>query len=776
VNHGWLVPAALGLAATVCLAEPPPAVTAEDYARAERFVLGNAQQYILNGDVEHHWIADTERLHYRRETSMGHEFTVFDAATAKRRPAFDHAALASALSAATAQPVEARRLPFARLDRLEEGRFVELTLEGRRWRCELQAECAPIAELARPGEVLSPDGRWGILRKGNDVWLRSLADDVERALTTDGTPELSYGGRDWLDHLRGLAPRITEALWSLDSRYVLVERGDTRGVLDMHFVEHVPPKGVRPNLYSVPVAFPGDPNKEHVDAIVIFDVLTGRRVEARHEAFMNGYGPMLQENDVWWSPDAREVYVTPHEVYRKVQRLLSVDAATGAVRTLIEETSPTFVNDGVMLYESNRGPSFLSTGEIIWYSERDDWGHLYLYDRTGRLEGQITKGPWRVRDVVRVDERRRQVYFTANGREPGEDPYQRHLYVVSLDGSGLRLLTPGDADHDVDADEGFSPSGEHFVEIGSRPDLPAVTRVRRRDGHAVATLETADVTALLKGGFTFPEPFEALAADGRTKIYGNLFFPSRFDSSRRYPVVDSIYPGPQRIQTAKSFMRGLGEHSTADQGFAQSLAELGFIVVTVDGRGTPLRSKSFHDVVYGNMQQAGNLEDHVAALKRLAAGRPYMDLERVGIYGHSAGGFAVVRAMAEYPDFFKVGISSAGDHDLRGDDLGFATTFQGPYEGQRWEPLVNARLVHDIRGKLLMIHGDMDQLVSISQALQLVDALIRANKDYELLYVPNAGHDVDRNPYVIRRRWDYFVRHLLGAQPPAGYRIGTPPQ
>jgi dipeptidyl aminopeptidase/acylaminoacyl peptidase len=288
-------------------------------------------------------------------------------------------------------------------------------------------------------------------------------------------------------------------------------------------------------------------------------------------------------------------------------------------------------------------------------------------------------------------------------------------------------------------------------------------------------LEVADISPLLELGYTMPEPFQVLAADGSTPIYGTIFRPGRFDPSRRYPVVDVIYPGPQRIQTAKSFMRGLVTHAISEQGFAQSLAELGFIVVTLDGRGTPLRSKAFHDVSYGNMQQAGNLEDHVAGIRQLAQRYPCMDLDRVGIYGHSSGGFATVRAMLDHPEFFKVGISSAGDHDPRGDDLGWATTYQGPYTEESWAPLINARLVERLRGKLLLIQGDMDQAVHSAITFQLMDALIKANKDFDLLIVPNAGHDVDRHAYVVRRRWDYFVRNLLGVEPPAGYRIMQPP-
>jgi dipeptidyl-peptidase-4 len=772
-RHQTFVPLFLGLSAA-CQGAAPTAVTAEDYARAERFILGNARHYILNGDVRHAWLEDGERLYYRRDTRGGKEFLLVDASRASRAPAFDHEALARALAGASGLTVEGRNLPFDWFEFRDGGRAIELEAGGRWWRCVLGGNCSQMDRRDAPEEARSPDGRWALVRKGYDVWLRSLTDGTERQITTDGVQRFSYGGQDGLMQFRKLEPSRTVALWSPDSRRVAFEKVDDRGVLDMYFLQQVPEDGtVRPILYKEPVAFPGEPHKGHVDTVIILDVASGERTDVRHPSFLAGIGSIILDDDMFWSPDGGTLFLTPNEEGRKTLRLLAVDAGTGELRQVIEESSDTYLDGGATLFGS-RGPNFLRTGEIIWYSERDDWGHLYLYDRDGKLKNRITRGAWKVRDVVRVDERRRQVYFTANGREAGEDPYQRHLYVAHLDGTGLRLLTPENADHDVDVDLGFSPSGRHFVEIHSRPDRVPETVLRARDGRVVMKLEMADISQLQAEGYTMPEPFEVTAADGKTRIYGTIFRPGRLDPAKRYPVVDIIYPGPQRIQTVKSYMRTPSTHGMAELGFMQSLAELGFIVVTIDGRGTPLRSKSFHDIAYGNMQQAGNIDDHIAGLRELAGRYPYMDLNRVGVYGHSSGGFATVRAMLDHPEFYKVGISSAGDHDQRGDDLGWATTYQGPYSPALWEPTINARLVDRLAGKLLLVQGDMDQAVHSAVTMQLVDALIKANKDFDLLLVPNAGHEVDRHTYVIRRRWDYFVRHLLGAEPPHDYRIGTP--
>jgi dipeptidyl-peptidase 4 len=757
-------------ACDVALAQTRPTVTAQDYARAERFILDGAPQLVLNGDIHHRWI-DGDRFHYMRHTGEGRtEFVIVDAATARREPAFDHGALARALSAATGQPADPQRLPFDRFEFVEGGRAIQMQIAAQEWQCALGAACSKVVAPSRPGEVLSPDGKWAAFRKDHNLWVRSLETGQERALTTDGVEDLSYGGQDDLDQVRGKAPRGTSVVWSPDSRRLIAERVDDRGVKDVYFLQQVPDDGsVRPVLHALPGALPGEPNKRHVDAVVIIDLAGGRRVEVKHASFARGIYSIIDENHIWWSADGRRIFATPNEEGRKELRLLAIDPDSGRIEQLIEEKSPTYIDGGHSRWGA-RGPSILRSGEIIWYSERDGWGHLYLHDRSGTLVRQLTRGEWKVRDVIRVDEKARKVYFTAGGREANEDPYQRHLYVVNLDGSGLRLLTPGNADHEVDIDRGFAPSGRYFVEIYSRPDLPAVTVLRKSDGASVATLEQADISQLQAIGFTMPEPFSVLAADNRTRIYGTLFRPGRFDPTRRYPVVDVIYPGPQRIQTAKSFMRGLASHATAEQGFIHSLTQLGFIVVTIDGRGTPWRSKAFHDVSYANMQQAGNLDDHIAGIRQLAARYPSLDLDRVGIYGHSSGGFAAVRAVFTRADFYRVAVSSAGDHDQRNDDLGWATTYQGPF-GDRWDATINARFVDGFKGKLLLVQGDLDEAVHPAVTMQLVDALIKANKNFDLLLVPNAGHEVDRHPYVIRRRWDYFVQHLMGAEPAQDYRI-----
>ena len=358
------------------------------------------------------------------------------------------------------------------------------------------------------------------------------------------------------------------------------------------------------------------------------------------------------------------------------------------------------------------------------------------------------------------------------GREASRDPYYHHLHAVSLDGGAPRLLTPEDAEHGewppwVD----FSPDGRYFVDRFSRIDQPPRTVLRKSSGELVARIVEADVSPLLASGWRYPERFTAKASDGETVLHGMIVLPHDFDPADKYPVVESIYPGPQATRTPRGFTDVVGEST-------RCLADLGFVVFTVDGPGTPGRSKAFLDAQYGRAWPAG-LADHVAVLAQLAETRPYMDLGRVGIYGHSAGAYAAVRAMLEYPDLYRVGVASAGNHDQALTNVTWGERWVGPYAGPGWDTQANRTLAGNLRGKLLLVTGDLDDNVNPAATLQLVDALVDANRDFDLLVLPNRNHDFaatwgtwHEDPYFTRRRWDYFVEHLMGEQPPSGYQVG----
>ena len=405
---------------------------------------------------------------------------------------------------------------------------------------------------------------------------------------------------------------------------------------------------------------------------------------------------------------------------------------------------------------------------MIWFSERDNWGQLYLYDlETGKLKNQITSGDGNVTQLLRVDESRRVLYFLGVGREKGRDPYFTHLYRIGFDGRNQQLLTPEHATHEIS----LAPSGKFFVDAYSTPEVPPVAVVRDIEGREALALETADASRLYAAGWKAPVPFTVKARDGNTDLYGLMYKPTSLDPTRKYPIINHIYPGPQTGSVG-------GRAFSPARGDAQALAELGFIVVELDGMGTPWRSKKFHEAYYGDMGD-NTLPDQVTGMKQLAQRYPWIDIERAGIYGHSGGGYAAAGAMFRYPDFFKAGISEAGNHDNREYEDDWAEKWQGLLETRpdgttNYDNQANQNVAKNLKGKLLLAHGTMDTNVPPYNTLLVVNELIKANKDFDLLMLPNRGHGFGNEPYMIRRRWDYFVRYLLGAEPPKEYELHPP--
>jgi dipeptidyl aminopeptidase/acylaminoacyl peptidase len=474
--------------------------------------------------------------------------------------------------------------------------------------------------------------------------------------------------------------------------------------------------------------------------------------------------------DAQWNPDSTQLAFVSTSRDHKDAKLRIADAATGAVREVLEEQAATYFESDIS--QSNFGAvnwRYLpARNELIWYSARDDWAHLYLYDlATGKLKHRITAGPWNVIQVLKVDEKARVVYFLGVGREPGQNPYFVHLYKVGLNGLNLRLLTPEDATHEVS----LAPSGSYFIDSYSTPDTAPVTVLRNGAGKKLLELEKADITGLTAQGWVPPELITVKARDGVTDLHGLLFKPSHFDASRRYPLVNEIYPGPQ-VGSVNLWSDKQQWKFAPSRGDAQSLAELGFIVVAIDGMGTELRSRKFHDTYYGDMGD-NTLPDQVAAMTELAHRYTWIDLERAGIYGHSGGGFAAAAAMLRYPDFFKVGIAESGNHDQTGYTDDWGEKFQGllqrrPDGTSNYDSQANQNLAANLKGHLLLAHGTLDENVPPNLTLLLADALINANKNFDLILLPNQHHEYTgrAQTWMIRQRWDYFVRYLLGAYPP----------
>jgi dipeptidyl-peptidase-4 len=775
-------------------ADVTPRVTRQDYARAERFLSWNKDRYVLNADIQHHWIGQEDRFWYMRTTATHEkEFVVVDAVAGKQTIAFDHARLAAMLSNATASPVRPGNLPFSTFSLRDGGAEIELRLGDQLWRCRFERSTCDEAPLpVAESEVISPDGKWAAFLRDHNVWVRSLTGHGPTfALTTDGAEHYGYGetpgySTHSISDLRARKPMQPQVLWSPDSRLLLTHRLDERKVADLHLVQAVPEDGsTRPKLYTYRYPMAGD-EQLPMSQLVILDVHARRHIAVATAPMICSTATLIEKQEAWWSSRGDELFFLRRDRFSKSVGLYRASASTGHAAEVLRETSDTIVQtNGNNVFDRPQVRT-LSNGDVIWYSQRDGWGHLYYYDSTGRLKNRITSGNWVVRSIARVDEVSRTIYFSASGREAGRDPYEQRLYSIGFDGSALVLLTPEPADHswpffsfgpahdDPLAPEAqkaqFSMSGRYFIDHYSRPDLPPVMMLKAADGRTVLKVEEADISELRAGGYTPIEPFMVMAADGRTPIFGNIFRPSKFDPQLRYPIIDASYPGPQAIRTAKRFTA-----AAFDVLEAQSLAELGFIVITLDGRGTPHRSKAFLDHSYGRLDRASDLEDHIAGIRQLARRYPYMDISRVGIDGASGGGAAAVRAILSYPNFYKVAVAAEGNQDQRSYLASWGDTYMGPAKRGDYQAASTLPLAKDLTGKLLLMHGELDDNVPPSSTLQLVDALVKANKDFDLLILPNANHMAfATSTYFIRRKWDYFVRHLLQAEPPANYSIARP--
>ncbi|MFF0274827.1 DPP IV N-terminal domain-containing protein [Streptomyces sp. NPDC004330] len=741
--------------------------TTENYQAAERLLRRPARpgELVVGDKVRPQWIDGGARFWYAVADGAGKRFVLVDPAAGSRRPAFDHARLAASLAAAAGQPVDPEALPFPGIE-LSDGE-VRFAAFGAYWRCDLDAYACGPAEFTAPGnplDVISPDGRSAVSQRGHDLWARSLSDGREWPLTTDGAPGHAYGrgpaatGNATLLRKLGLPHLPPAVAWSPDSTRVLAHRTDEREVRRTHLVEARPADGGAPRPHTQPYAYAGD---EHLPLaeLVVLDVAEGTVVRARTEPLIMTHVSPVTVKWAWWSADGSAVHFLARPRDHRSLTLNRLDPVTGEVATLIGESGETRVEPNQWMTE----PPLVRVlaDEVLWFSQRDGWGHLYRYDlHTGELLGRVTSGPWLVRQILRVDEAERVVYFTASGLVE-EDPYRRTVCRVGLDGSGFTRLTDDALDHVTVQPEG-PYAREYFVDSASTVDTAPVTTVRDWTGRVLVELERADVTGLVATGWTAPERFRVKAADGETDVYGVLYRPRGFDPARRYPVVDTLYPGPQVNRVAPCFdPGGMGLD-------AEPLAALGFVVIALDGRGTPGRSKAFHDASSGRLADAGSLADHVAALGQLAGTRPWMDLDRVGVFGHSGGGFAAARALLDFPEVYRAGVALSGSHDAPTFNAGFVEAYDGAGAPAAWARTSNLDLADRLAGRLLLVHGEMDDQVHPQQTLRLAERLLAAGKDFELHVVPGAEHTfIDCLAHVRTRCWDFLVRELAGAQPPA---------
>ncbi|MFL2481259.1 MAG: DPP IV N-terminal domain-containing protein [Woeseiaceae bacterium] len=618
-------------------------------------------------------------------------------------------------------------------------------------------------------EHLSPDGTKAAFIVDYNLWVRDTRNNNITQLTFDGTEHYGYATNNagWVRDDRPVL------LWSPDSKKIATFRHDSRNVGEMYLVST---KVGHPELDAWKYPLPGDDSIFMIERIILHLDDEPRMVKLNmppdpHRSSTGDHVADRQGRfiDVEWSAQSDLLAFVSSSRDHKSAKLRLADPETGEIRDIYNETVATYYESGFInpnwriLHHRN---------EFIWYSEKDNWAHLYLHDlQTGKIKKQLTSGDWSVLDLQRVDESNGLIFFTAANKENG-DPYFHYLYSLNLDIGEPKLLTPEAANHSIE----WSTSGEYLVDTFSTPNIVPTSVIRDKAGKIVMSLEKADASALIKKGWVAPEAFVVKARDNLTDLYGLLYKPSNFNPEYSYPILNYIYPGPQAGSVGSRSFRAARRDK-------QAIAELGFIVVEVDAMGTPGRSKSFHDAYYGNMGDNG-LPDQITAIKQLAVERPWMDLQRIGVWGHSGGGYASTGAILRYPDFYKVAVSSAGNHDNRNYEDDWGEKWQGLLEESsitdangneilttNYDNQANQLLAKNLEGKLLLAHGMMDDNVPPSNTLLMVQALIEAEKDFDLVIFPEAKHGFGNSRYFMKKRWNYFVKHLHNIEPPEDFHF-----
>lgn len=783
----------------LCLVFLPVVIYAQgtraDYERANK-LRDKFQALAVNVPERVNAIGNTSRFWYRKSVKGGNEFVLVDAETLTKKPAFDHAKLAASLSAAAGEKYTPVTLPFMSITFVDNEQALEFAAAGSAWKCSLSdyackktgpaplgpprgrgpdesldefpeefgndvydgmAALPPQAQQVRggfqfPGQApappaqeqkASPDGKWEALIQNFNVFIRLKGKTEVSPLSFDGSEGNYY--------------TATSIAWAPDSKRLVAYRVRPGYQRQVHYVESSPADQLQPKNSTREYAKPGDPLD--IAQPVLFDVEAKKQVVIDNTLFPNPYS---LSNPVWWK-DGRAFTFEYNQRGHQVYRVIEVDAAAGKARALISEEPQTFFSYRPLtgnLRETGTKYRFdLSDGkEILWASERDGWRHLYLYDGvTGEVKNQITKGDWVFRAVDKVDEGKRQIWFQASGMNPGQDPYFSHFYRINFDGTGLTAFTEADGTHTVT----YSSDMKYYVDTWSRVDLPPVSELRRtEDKKLLLELERGDIKELIAAGWRAPEVFKAKGRDGKTDIWGVIIRPTNFNPSKKHPVIESIYAGPQGSFVPKSFSAYSAQ---------QSLAELGFIVAQIDGMGTANRSKAFHDVAWKNLGDAG-FPDRILWHKAVAAKYPYYDISRVGIYGGSAGGQNSTGGVLFHPEFYKAAVSNCGCHDNRMDKMWWNEQWMGWPLGPHYAASSNVDNAYRLKGALLMSVGELDTNVDPSSTFQVVNALMKADKKFDLLVVPGGGHG-SGGDFFLRLQRDFFVHHLLGVEPPDWNKI-----
>lgn len=751
----------------------------------QRRGFGQPERGVYKARIAPHWLTNNIQFWYRNDLRGGtKEFILVDAEKGTRQRAFDHDKLAAALAKAAGEEVKADKLPFSDIQFVENGNAITFDAFSKSWRCDLDNYlCVPAAtnsnsslspspdlegaqsELAYVGppspqeqttnmlsgrsrgnrrrgerDMRSPDEKWTAFVRDHNVFVRSEPDGAETQLSSDGAESNSY------EHLE----------WSPDSRSLVAWRVEPEDIGLVYLVQSSPPGGGRAVMRQRPYAQAGDKFPKY--ELNIFDVGSHKQTKPEVDRYEHEY----ELPQIHWMRDKRHFAWQQEDRGHQHLRVIEADCDDGSIRNLIDERTKTFFWTAHTEMLGVPLVNWLDDDEMIYVSEMDGWRHLYLVDeKEGKIKNQITKGEWVIRGIDKIDEDARQVWFRAGGMNADQDPYFIHYYRINFDGTGLVALTEGNGNHTVQ----FSPDRKYLIDTYSRVDVPPVHELRRTsDGKLVCKLEEADISELKETGWQPPEVFVAKGRDGKTDIWGIIRRPRNLDPSKKYPILESIYNGPQGAYVPKSFS---GSERSA------SMTEAGFILVQSDAMGTAFRSKAFHDVCWHNLADAG-FPDRIAWIKAAAEKYPYMDINRVGIFGTSAGGQNAAAAVLFHPEFYKCAVANSGCHDNRLDKASWNEQWMGymppdkiwSKDPDNWySQNSNIDNAAKLGGKLFLIVGEMDDNVPPESTMRFVDALIKARKDFDLLVVPGANHGA-ASPVTQRRTLDFLVRNLLGKEPP----------
>jgi len=728
-----------------------------DYQRAEQFLSTRLSKKYYHSYVSPQWDNNFHLLWYSIHTKRGTEYIKIDLKSFQKEALFDQIELGKQLSELLDETIHPFALPISILGLDKENGNIRLRCKQKLHVFNTQTKQLSEYEDGNKHQShvsISPDKQKKITVYNYNIWLKAGKQDSIQ-ITTDGHMSYGYGVSPSWYSVKNIEDPGDHALdldinWSPNNDYAIVGRYDRRNAKNLYLYKSLPEKGNRSEIYSYERPLAGDSLVPTVEYYLI-DIEKGTSQHIN----LKPLATFLTSSFEWNKKGDKAYQKRYHRGYQSMD-IIELDIENNVCQTIYSESSSTYVDP------LNDALQILDDDSFLWLSEKDGWNHIYRYHiSNGELIQQVTKGEFVVRSIEYVDSKSKTIYFTACGMEQGLDPYYPMLYSIKFNGQNLKQLTPEKAHHSVSVSEEYNVFVDNFSTV-REPNIAVLRSLK--DGKVIKTLEQGDISEILEMGWQTPEPFVVKGRDGTTDIYGVIYKPVNFDPNKLYPIIEGTYSGPQTIRTPKTFYRGLLNDDTP-------LAQLGFVLINIDGMGTAFRSKAFHDVSYKNLGDIGG-PDKIIAIKKLAENYSWMDTTRVGIFGHSAGGYDAARALLAYPEFYKVAVATAGNHDHRAAKAWWPELYMGYPAGPHYDEQSNYINAHKLQGHLMLVHGDMDQNVNPTSSMRLADELIKANKDFELLILPNKDHSsAYYDKYLIRKRWDFFVRHLMKANPPKNFNI-----